>query len=248
MKVSEFEKIGIRLSVTQEGALKYSAPKFLKKEFLEQLRENKTALVEELMKKEAAIRGEVTDVTDSEKNVTGVTDRNHKISDGSDGCDGLKKFPKGKKHTHSDAVYISPKGKEEITRHTRHNHHSGNENNYLTRHPTGNDLSGSVTSKHQAREIDPNLNTELESEVSNEQHLANCSEAAPVGKSKCLESDAPTSPSWQNMGSSEFKMFSNCLGREVDVKLPTEKDQQLYIDGTAYSDGSSVRRMDVGGI
>ena len=40
MNVSEFERKGIRLSLTKEGTLKYSAPKCLKGEFLEQLRQN----------------------------------------------------------------------------------------------------------------------------------------------------------------------------------------------------------------
>jgi hypothetical protein len=147
MNVSEFEKKGIRLSLTKEKTLKYSAPKFLKGKFLEQLRQNKSALIRELSEK-------VTDVTDSQKIVTDVSGLNHYNSDGCDGCDGSKKFPIEKIHTCSEAIYVSPIEKEENTHHTCHTHHSTNENNNLTRHAIHHDPPQPVIADR-AKEIDP---------------------------------------------------------------------------------------------
>ena len=74
MKVSDFERSGIQLFVTEKGGLKYSAPKgWVTPEILDQLRQNKTTLIEELL---SQIHPKVTGVTDQPKLVKGITNRN----------------------------------------------------------------------------------------------------------------------------------------------------------------------------
>ena len=233
MKVSEFESMGIRLSVTAEGVLKYSAPKSLKGKFLEQLRQYKTALIEELAGSEAGSHRKVTGVTDNRKTMTDVTSRNHLDYDGCDGYDGSKKFPIEKIHTCTEAIYVSPIEKEENTHHTRHTHHSTNENNDLTRHVIHHDPSQPVTADHGAKEV----GTE---ERKTKTALKTINEANPkidlTNTPTCTELDEQTSSSIrQDKMSYKFKMLSKRLDRQVEVEISSGKDREVHVDEVSYS-------------
>ena len=125
MNVSDFERSGIQLFATEEGGLRYSAPKgWVTAEVLGQLRQNKTTLIEELESQGVLLHQKVTDVTDQPELVTDVSDRNQTKSDGSDGCDGYNQFSIGKKYIRSrvieGGIYISPYNKSVQTPQTRH--------------------------------------------------------------------------------------------------------------------------------
>ena len=146
MDVSDFERSGIELSVTEEGNLKYSAPKgWVTSEVLGQLRQNKTTLIEELESQRVLLSQKVTGVTDKPELVTDVSGRNQTKSDGSDGCDGYNQISIGKDRAMEGGVYSSPYKRSVQTHHTRHIHHSGNNINQLTCHSTCHHPSPSVT-------------------------------------------------------------------------------------------------------
>jgi hypothetical protein len=126
MDVSDFERSGIDLSVTEEGNLKYSAPKgWVTSEVLGQLRQNKTTLIEELESQRVLLSQKVMGVTDEPELVTDVSGRNQTKSDGSDGCDGYNQISIGKDRAMEGGVYSSPYKRSVQTHHTRHIHHSG---------------------------------------------------------------------------------------------------------------------------
>ena len=157
MNVSDFERSGIQLFVTEERGLKYSAPKgVITSEVLDRLRQNKTTLIEELESQRVLLDQKVTGVTDKPELVTDVSGRNKTQSDGSDGCDGYNQFSIGKKcilnRAIEEGVYSSPYNKSVQTPHTRHIHHSDNTIKDLTRHSTRNDSSPSVTANDWANQ------------------------------------------------------------------------------------------------
>ena len=159
--------------------------------------------------------------------------RNHYNSDGSDGSDGSKKFPIEKIHTCPEGIYVSPIGKEDITRHTRHCHHSVNENNDLTRHIIHHDPSQPVTADHGAKEV----GTE---ERKTKTALKTINEANPkidlTNTPTCTELDEQTSSSIrQNKMPYEFKMLSKRLDRQVEVEISSGKDREVHVDGVSYS-------------
>ena len=146
MKVSDFEQAGIELSVTEEGNLKYSAPKgWVTSERLDLIRVNKTALIEELVSQGLSSNQKVTGVLDQPKSVLDVRDGNHSRSVGCDGCAGYNQISIGKNRAMEGGVYSSPYKKSVQTPHTRHIQHFNNKINKLTRHSTCHHPSPSVT-------------------------------------------------------------------------------------------------------